>query len=82
MSFGKEIYMLQWAYHSWRTNFIHLIIETSVWTHYKIGKLNMWTLFCNVCIKFLKSQIWKDNMLELNDFQVLPCPQLIFPSKT
>ncbi len=38
-----------------------------VWTHYKIGKLNMWTLFWNVCINFLSSQIWKENhMLELN----------------
>jgi hypothetical protein len=37
-----------------------------VWTHYKIWKLNMWTLFCNVCIKFLNSQIWKEIMLELN----------------
>jgi hypothetical protein len=37
-----------------------------VWTHYKIGKLNMWTLFCNVCIEFLNNQIWKEIMLELN----------------
>jgi hypothetical protein len=37
-----------------------------VWTHYKIGKLNMWILFCNVCIDFLDSQIWKEIMLELN----------------
>jgi hypothetical protein len=37
-----------------------------VWTHYKIGKLNMWTLFCNVCINFLNIQIWKEIMLELN----------------
>jgi hypothetical protein len=37
-----------------------------VWTRYKIGKLNMWTLFCNVCIDFLNSQIWKEIMLELN----------------
>jgi hypothetical protein len=37
-----------------------------VWTHCKIGDLNMWTLFCNVCIKFLNSQIWKEIMLELN----------------
>jgi hypothetical protein len=29
-------------------------------TLYKIGKLNMWTLFCNVCIDFLNSQIWKE----------------------
>jgi rRNA maturation endonuclease Nob1 len=26
----------------------------------------MWTLFCNVCIDFLNSQIWKETMLELN----------------
>jgi hypothetical protein len=37
-----------------------------VWTHYKIRKLNMWTLFCNVCIKILNSQIWKEIMLELS----------------
>jgi hypothetical protein len=37
-----------------------------VWTHYKIGKLNMWTLFCNVCMDFLNSQTWKEIMLELN----------------
>jgi hypothetical protein len=37
-----------------------------VWTHYKIGKLNMLTLFCNVRIDFLNSQIWKEIMLELN----------------
>jgi hypothetical protein len=30
-----------------------------VWTHYKIKKFNMWTLFLN-------SQIWKEIMLELN----------------
>jgi hypothetical protein len=29
-------------------------------------KLNMWTLFCNVCIDFLNSQIWKEIMFELN----------------
>jgi len=38
-----------------------------VWTHYKIRKLNMWTLFCNVCINFLNNQIWKEIMFELND---------------
>ncbi len=35
-------------------------------TRYKIGKLSMWTLFCNVCIDFLNSQIWMEIMLELN----------------
>jgi hypothetical protein len=35
-----------------------------VWTFYKIEKLNMWKLFCNVCIDFLNSQIWKEIMLE------------------
>ncbi len=29
-------------------------------------KLNMWTLFYNVCIDFFNSQIWKEIMLELN----------------
>jgi hypothetical protein len=37
-----------------------------VWTHYKIEKLDMWTLFCNVCIDFLNNQIWKEIMFELN----------------
>jgi rRNA maturation endonuclease Nob1 len=37
-----------------------------VWAHYKIGKLNMWTLFCNGCIDFLNNQIWNEIMLELN----------------
>ncbi len=37
-----------------------------VCTHYKIGKLNLWTLFCNVCIEILNSQIWKEIMFELN----------------
>jgi hypothetical protein len=26
----------------------------------------MWTLFCNVCMDFLNSQIWKEIMLEFN----------------
>ncbi len=38
-----------------------------VWTHYKIGKLNLWTFFCNVCINFLNSPIWKEIMCELNE---------------
>jgi hypothetical protein len=37
-----------------------------VWTHYKIGKLNVWPLFYNVCNNFLNSQIWNEIMLELN----------------
>jgi hypothetical protein len=37
-----------------------------VWTHNKIGKFNMWTLFCNVRVDFLSNQIWKEIMLELN----------------
>ncbi len=32
-----------------------------VWTHYEIGKLNKWTLFCNVCIDILNSQNIKGN---------------------
>ncbi len=43
------------------------VLLAQVWTHYKIGKLNMWTLFCNVCINFLNNQIWKDIKLELNN---------------
>jgi len=42
------------------------VLLAQVWTHYKIGEL-MWTLFCNVCIDFLNSQIWNEIMLELND---------------
>jgi hypothetical protein len=50
---------------------IHLVLVwpvtlAQVWTHYKIGKLNMWKLFCNVCIDFLNSQIWKEIVLKLN----------------
>ncbi len=37
-----------------------------MWTDDKIGKLNMWTLFCDACIDFLNSQIWNEIMLELN----------------
>jgi hypothetical protein len=51
-------------------SFIHRLVWpvslAQVWTHHKIGKLNMWTLFYNVCINFLNSQIWKVIMLELN----------------
>ncbi len=43
-----------------------LVPLAQVWTHYKIRKFNMWTLFCNVCINFLNKQIWKEIMLELN----------------
>jgi hypothetical protein len=43
-----------------------LVSLIQLWTHYKIGKLDMWTLFCNVCIEFLNNQIWKEIMLELN----------------
>jgi len=42
------------------------VLVAQVGTHYKRGELNMWTLFCNVCIYFLNSQIWKEIMLELN----------------
>ncbi len=45
---------------------VWLVLLAQVWTHYKIEKLNMWPLFCNACIKFLNSQIWKEIMLELN----------------
>jgi len=41
-------------------------IGPSVNPLHKIGKLNMWILFCNVCIDFLNSQIWKKIVLELN----------------
>ncbi len=58
------------------------VLLAQVWTHYKIGKLNMWTLFCNVCIDFLNSQIWKKIILELNGKPLSSRSQLIFPSKT
>jgi len=45
---------------------VWLVPLAQVWTHYKIRKFNMWTLFCNVCINFLNNQIWKEIMLELN----------------
>ncbi len=45
---------------------VWLVLLAQVWTHYKIGKFNMWALFCNVCINFLNNQIWKEIMLELN----------------
>jgi len=32
-----------------------------VWTHYKIGKLNMWTLFCNACIDIFGQPNMKGN---------------------
>jgi hypothetical protein len=41
-------------------------IGPSVNPNYKIGKLKMWTLFCNICINVLNNQIWKEVMLELN----------------
>jgi hypothetical protein len=44
------------------------VLLAQVWTRYKTGKLNMWTLFCNVYINFLNSQIWKEIMLELNRY--------------
>ncbi len=45
---------------------VWFVLLAQVWTIYKIGKLNMWTLFCNVCIDFLTSQIWKEIIFELN----------------
>jgi hypothetical protein len=54
-----------------------------VWTHYKIGKLNTWTLFSNVSINFLNSQYERKSCLNwMVSLQVLPRPKLIFPSKT
>ncbi len=37
----------------------------------------MWTLFCNVCINFLNSQIWKEIILQLN---VNPTNVTLFPT--
>ncbi len=55
-----------------------------VWTHYKIGKLNMWTLFCNVCINFWTAKYERKSCLNwmILSLQVLSHSQLIFPSKT
>ncbi len=58
------------------------VLLAKLWTHYEIGKLHKWTLFCNVCMDILNSQIWKQIKLELNSLQVVPSSQLIFPSKT
>ncbi len=53
-----------------------------VWTHYKIGKLNMWMLFCNVCINFWTTKYERKSCLNwIVSPQVLPHSQLIFPSK-
>ncbi len=30
------------------------VMLARVWTHYTIGKLNLWPLFCNVCIDFFE----------------------------
>jgi hypothetical protein len=57
-----------------KTNKLTCFIDRLVWplllaqvgTHYKTGKLNMWTLFCNVCVNFLNSQIWKEIRFALN----------------
>ncbi len=57
-------FRMQWIGVNVLKDFFDMLAQ--VWTHYKIGKLNMWTLFCNVCIDFLNSQIWKEIMLELN----------------
>jgi len=43
----------------------------------------MWTLFCNVCIIFSIAKYgWKICLNWMVSLQVLPCSQLIFPSKT
>jgi len=57
-------------YKTKQTTFISRLVWhvplVQVWTHYKIGKLNVWPLFYNVCNNFLNSQIWNEIMLELN----------------
>jgi hypothetical protein len=54
-----------------------------VWTHYKLGKLSMWTLFCNVCIYFWTAKYERKSCLNwMVSLQVLPRSWLIFPSKT
>ncbi len=59
----KEIQMMvpmiffYWYFHWPKCEPINKIGKLSIWT---------WTLFCNGCIVFLNSQIWKEIMLELN----------------
>jgi hypothetical protein len=61
--------------------FLHLIISyiyiyilvwlvplAQVWTHYKIGKLNMWTSFCNVCIDFFEQPNMKGKPSSVTTF--------------
>jgi hypothetical protein len=55
-------------------------VDPSV-NHYRIGKLNMWTLFCNVGIRTAKYER-KSCLNWTVSLQVLPRSQLIFPSKT
>jgi hypothetical protein len=72
LGFFGQVHVIEESVHNWTWEFSKpfLLVWTvplaQMWTHYKIGKLNMWTLFCNVCIDFLNNQIWKDIMLEMN----------------
>jgi hypothetical protein len=76
----------------WYVCFFCMIIScTLVWcvamaqvrTHYKIGKLKLWILFCNVCIDFWITKYERKSCLNwMVRLQVLPHSQLIFPSKT
>jgi len=62
---------------------VWLVLLAQVRTHYKIGKLNLWTLFCNVYINFWAAKYERKSCLNwMISLQVLPCSQLIFPSKT
>jgi len=72
LGFLGQVHLIEESVHNWIWEFskpfllVWPVPLAQVWTHYKIGKLNMWTLFCNVCIDFLNSQIWMDIMLEMN----------------
>jgi hypothetical protein len=57
ISFHIYIYILVW-----------LVQLAQVWTHYKIGKLNMWTLFCNACIHFFEQPNMKDKPSSVTTF--------------
>jgi hypothetical protein len=72
LNFESPLLMMNALFSKHRfTNSFIIIISVAVtlaqvWTHYKIGKLNIWTMFYNVCVNFLNNQIWKEIMFQLN----------------
>jgi hypothetical protein len=68
---------------SYHIGLVWPVCLAQVWTHYKIGKLNMWTLFCNVCILFWTAKYERKSWLNwMVTLQVLSGSRPIFPSKT